>query len=84
MENSYLQTVMALANAIEAKDPYTKGLQRGWQPWSSKIADFFKLSEQEKEHLNFASLLHDIGKIGISKEILWKHCSLDGCAKRKR
>lgn len=79
MENSYLQTVMALANAIEAKDPYTKGHTERVATLSGKIADFFKLSEQEKEHLNFASLLHDIGKIGISKEILWKHCSLDEC-----
>ena len=79
METSYLQTVMALANAIEAKDPYTKGHTERVATLSGKIADFFRLSEQEKEHLNFASLLHDIGKIGISKDILWKHCSLDEC-----
>ncbi|RJQ41399.1 MAG: HD domain-containing protein [Nitrospiraceae bacterium] len=79
METSYLQTVMALANAIEAKDPYTKGHTERVASLSNKIAGFFKLSEQEKEHLNFASLLHDIGKIGISKDILWKHCSLDEC-----
>lgn len=79
METSYLQTVMALANAIEAKDPYTKGHTERVANLSGKIAGFFKLSEQEKEHLNFAALLHDIGKIGISKDILWKHCSLDEC-----
>jgi len=79
MEDSYLQTVMALANAIEAKDPYTKGHSERVDALSGKIADLFNLSGQEKEHLKFASLLHDIGKIGISKEILWKHCSLDEC-----
>ncbi|MDP2277817.1 MAG: HD domain-containing protein, partial [Nitrospirota bacterium] len=79
MENSYLQTVMALANAIEAKDPYTKGHTERVANLSIKIADFFKLTKQEKEHLTFAALLHDIGKIGISKEILWKHCGLDEC-----
>jgi len=79
METSYLQTVMALANAIEAKDPYTKGHTERVANLSSKIAGFFKLSEQEKEHLNFAALLHDIGKIGINREILWKHCSLNEC-----
>jgi HD-GYP domain-containing protein (c-di-GMP phosphodiesterase class II) len=79
MENSYLQTVMALANAIEAKDPYTKGHTERVAALSNKIAASFNLSEQEKEHLNFASLLHDIGKIGINRDILWKHCSLDEC-----
>jgi len=79
IETSYLQTVMALANAIEAKDPYTKGHTERVATVSNKIAEFLKLSEQEKEHLNFAALLHDIGKIGISKDILWKHCSLDEC-----
>ncbi|MEK7789341.1 MAG: HD-GYP domain-containing protein, partial [Planctomycetota bacterium] len=79
METSYLQTVMALANAIEAKDPYTKGHTERVANLSGKIADFFKLSEQEKEHLNFAALLHDIGKIGINRDILWKHSSLDEC-----
>lgn len=79
MENSYLQTVMALANAIEAKDPYTKGHTERVADISNKIAEALNLSKQEKEHLKFAALLHDIGKIGISKDILWKHCSLDEC-----
>lgn len=79
IETSYLQTVMALANAIEAKDPYTKGHTERVAAVSVKIADSLNLSEQEKDHLSFAALLHDIGKIGISKEILWKHCSLDEC-----
>ena len=47
-KNSYLQTVMALANAIEAKDPYTKGHTERVAALSSKIAASFKLSEQEK------------------------------------
>lgn len=79
MGNSYLQTVMALANAIEAKDPYTKGHTERVASLSIKIADFFNLSKQEKEHLTFAALLHDIGKIGINRDILWKHCGLDEC-----
>lgn len=79
MENSYLQTVMALANAIEAKDPYTKGHTERVADISNKIAEALNLSKQEKEHLKFAALLHDIGKIGISKDILWKRCSLDEC-----
>jgi HD-GYP domain-containing protein (c-di-GMP phosphodiesterase class II) len=77
MEGSYLQTVMALANAIEAQDPYTKGHSERMAELSDKIAVAFDLSKQEREHLKFAALLHDVGKIGIGKDILWKDCSLD-------
>jgi putative nucleotidyltransferase with HDIG domain len=79
IEKSYLQTVMAFANAIEAKDPYTKGHTERVADLCIKMADNLNLSQQEKEHLKFAALLHDIGKIGISKDIIWKHCSLDEC-----
>ena len=79
MENSYLQTVMALTNAIEAKDPYTKGHTERVASLSGKVAASFKLSEQEKGYLDFAALLHDIGKISINRDILWKDCSLDEC-----
>ncbi len=79
VETSYLQTVKALANAIEAKDPYTKGHTERVADLSMKIAYAFNLSKQEREHLKFAAILHDVGKIGISREILWKHCSLDEC-----
>ena len=79
IDRSYLQTVGALANAIEAKDPYTKGHSERVANLSVKIATALGLSGQEKEHLNFAALLHDVGKIGINRDILWKHCSLDEC-----
>jgi putative nucleotidyltransferase with HDIG domain len=79
IDRSYLQTVGALANAIEAKDPYTKGHSERVADLSIKMADALGLSAQEKEHLNFAALLHDVGKIGINRDILWKHCSLDEC-----
>jgi putative nucleotidyltransferase with HDIG domain len=77
IERSYLQTVGALANAIEAKDPYTKGHSERVANLSIKMADALGLSGQEKEHLNFAALLHDVGKIGINRDILRKNCALD-------
>jgi putative nucleotidyltransferase with HDIG domain len=83
MEQSYLQTVTALENAIEAKDPYTKGHSKRVADVSVMIAEVLNLSEQEKEHLRFAALLHDVGKIGISKDLLWKRCSLDECEEQE-
>ena len=72
LETSYLQIVMALANAVEAKDPYTRGHSERVAFHSIQIAMALNLTKQEKEHLSFAAILHDIGKIGTNIEILNK------------
>ncbi|MBI5635165.1 MAG: HD domain-containing protein [Nitrospirae bacterium] len=77
VETSYLQTVTALANAIEAKDPYTGGHSERVAALSMKVAEAMGLSTQEKEHLRFAAALHDVGKIGIGRELLRKNGCLD-------
>lgn len=77
VETSYFQTVMALANAVEAKDPYTRGHSERVADLCMKAADALRLSKQEKEHLRFAAILHDVGKIGISRELLRKKSHLD-------
>lgn len=77
VEISYFQTVMALANAIEAKDPYTRGHSERVADLSMKAAEALNLSKQEKEHLRFAAILHDVGKIGISVSLLRKDRGLE-------
>lgn len=72
LETSYLQIVMALANAVEAKDPYTRGHSERVAFHSIQIAMALKLTKQEKEQLSFAAVLHDIGKIGTNIELLHK------------
>lgn len=72
MENSYFQTVIALSNAIEAKDPYTKGHSERVAELCAKVAEAMNLGRQDKEHLRFAAILHDIGKIGVGRELLSK------------
>ena len=79
VESSYLATILAIANALEAKDPYTRGHSERVAKLCIELGDALGLSEQEKEHLKFAAILHDVGKIGISRELLSKHCSLDEC-----
>jgi putative nucleotidyltransferase with HDIG domain len=71
-ENSYFETVRALANAIEEKDSYTGGHCERVMKYSMMIADELGLTIQEQNDLKFGSILHDIGKIGISEAILNK------------
>ncbi len=77
IEQSYLQTVMAFANAVEAKDYYTRGHSERVAEMSMKIGDAMNLSKQEKDCLRFASILHDVGKISLSVIILRKDSWLD-------
>lgn len=79
VEKSFFATILAIANALEAKDPYTRGHSERVARICSEIADVLGLSRQEKEHLNFAAILHDVGKIGVRKDLLTKHCGLDEC-----
>ena len=71
-EQAYFETIAALAMAVEAKDPYTKGHSRRVSDYSVKLAKKFDLSDKEIEILKQAAMLHDIGKIGIADAILRK------------
>jgi putative nucleotidyltransferase with HDIG domain len=70
--SSYFETVRALANAIDEKDSYTGGHCERVMAYSTIIATELGLSQQELDDLRFGSILHDIGKIGISEYILNK------------
>ncbi len=68
----FAQTTEALANAIDAKDTYTRGHSTRVAFYSQKIAKEAGLSEEECKEVYFAALLHDIGKIGIRHDIINK------------
>ena len=72
IQYGYLQTVMSLANSIEAKDPYTRGHCQRVMEISCELGRAMGLNEDEIEDLRYAAILHDIGKIGISASILNK------------
>ncbi|MBN2705033.1 MAG: response regulator [Deltaproteobacteria bacterium] len=65
-----LDTVMALAEAIELKDHYTKGHCSRVRDYSLQMALALNLSSEFCRDLVYASLLHDCGKIGVSETIL--------------
>lgn len=72
VKRDYINTVYALAAAVDAKDHYTHGHSTTVMKYSMKIAEAMGLSDEDVETIKFAGLLHDIGKIGISENIINK------------
>ena len=76
MRKMYLDTIRALAAAIDAKDPYTKGHSERVAEMSVALTIELNLPGRDIENIEYAALLHDIGKIGIADNILGKNSSL--------
>ncbi len=77
LQQSFLQTIAALAAAVDAKDPYTGGHSQRTTELAATIAQKLGLSGEEIEVIRYAGLLHDVGKIGINEQILGKPGSLN-------
>jgi putative nucleotidyltransferase with HDIG domain len=77
LQQSFIQTIATLAAAVEAKDPYTGGHSQGTMELAAAIAQDVGLNDEEVELIRYACLLHDVGKIGISEQILGKPGPLD-------
>lgn len=72
LKKAHLDSVKVLAEAIDAKDPYTRGHSDRVTRMSLKIAFQYGFTEERLESLEYGALLHDIGKIGIKDEVLQK------------
>jgi diguanylate cyclase (GGDEF)-like protein len=72
LERSFVSTVEALANALEANDEYTSSHARWITDLALRVGRELGLGERELKRLELSALLHDIGKIGIPSEILSK------------
>ncbi len=70
MNELFISTFMALAEAMEAKDAYTRGHTRRVTELSEVIAEEMELSAGEVLEVRRAAMLHDIGKIGLPDKIL--------------
>ena len=68
----YLNTVKALAAAIDAKDPYTHGHSFRVAKFSLAISEQLRLDDASKSDLEIAAYMHDLGKIGVRGEVLGK------------
>ena len=72
VQEAYLATVRALAAAVDAKDPYTRGHSDGVAAYALQIGEALDFTPEQMIALEMAAYLHDIGKIGISEDILLK------------
>lgn len=78
IDRHVISSIEALVRALEARDSYTRGHSDRVNKYSMAIGRQLGLSEHDLKILDDASLLHDIGKIGVYDRILLKPNSLDG------
>jgi putative nucleotidyltransferase with HDIG domain len=71
------QTIGALANAVDARDRYTRGHSNRVSHIAEAMCRVMKLPESEIERIKWAGLLHDVGKIGVRDNVLLKPGPLD-------
>jgi HD-GYP domain-containing protein (c-di-GMP phosphodiesterase class II) len=76
-EKMFFDSVQALADAIERRDPYTHGHIKRVVEYSTAIAKYLNLDSEQNYCLKIAAVLHDIGKIAIDDAILRKPAPLD-------
>ena len=71
-ERSYVETIAALAVAVEERDVYTHGHLERVAGFAVRIAEAMKMDPKSIQTLRDAAFLHDVGKIGIEDSILLK------------
>ncbi|NQS99891.1 MAG: GAF domain-containing protein, partial [Candidatus Omnitrophica bacterium] len=74
---NYMGAIRFLVNALDAKDSYTVGHSERVAELTLKIAMQMRLSEVQKDILQYASYLHDLGKVNININILRKPAKLN-------
>ncbi|MBE9501531.1 MAG: diguanylate cyclase [Dehalococcoidia bacterium] len=77
LEAASLNTIYALAAAVDARDHYTYGHSRNVSKHAVAIGKALGLSRRKLQRLRIAALLHDIGKIGLSDSMIRKPGPLD-------
>ncbi len=72
LQRAYVSTVSILADAVEAKDPYTHGHCEMASRFARLVAQELGLPPHEQALVCYSALLHDVGKIGVSDGVLNK------------
>ena len=72
----FMGSIRMLANAIDEKDPYTRGHSERVAYYSACVAKHLKMSPEEVERVHLSGIIHDVGKIGIEDKILRKAAAL--------
>jgi putative nucleotidyltransferase with HDIG domain len=76
LERGYIDTLRSLASAVDAKDPYTHGHALRVAELSVAIGKELGLDAEQLRSLEYAGVLHDIGKLGVPEAILHKRAKL--------
>lgn len=76
LEDAFLGTIRSLADAIDAKDPSTRGHSDWVSKYAVMISRQLEMEDEEVEMIKYSGYLHDVGKIGISDKILGKPSQL--------
>ena len=76
LKKAYVGVIEILSKYLESSDRYTKGHSLRVADYASEIAKALELPKTEVENIRVAGLLHDIGKIEISSELITKAASL--------
>lgn len=77
LSSAYRGTAMLLGDVVEADDAYTGSHSRGVVGLSLAVSDRLGLDHRQRRNVEFAALLHDVGKIAVPKEIINKAGPLD-------
>ena len=72
----FLGSIRMLANAIDEKDPYTRGHSDRVAYYSACTAKHLGMSPEDVERVHLSGIIHDVGKIGIEDKILRKASAL--------
>jgi putative nucleotidyltransferase with HDIG domain len=72
----FINSIRALTQAIDAKDPYTRGHSERVATYAESIAAEMGLPPDEVERVKLSGLLHDVGKIGVDDRIIRKPTAL--------
>jgi ribonuclease P protein subunit RPR2 len=76
LRRSYMATVRALSNAVEARDAYTGKHAERVAAYGIELAGAAGLDIADSPQIEFGFLLHDVGKVGVPDAILFKTSSL--------
>jgi HD-GYP domain-containing protein (c-di-GMP phosphodiesterase class II) len=76
LNRAYRGTVMLLSDVLEHEDEYTADHSRSVVDLVNAVADELDIDPEARQELEFAAMLHDVGKISIPKEILHKPAAL--------
>ncbi len=77
LRTAYVQTLRTLAEAVDAKDAYTRGHSERVGVYASKVGRELGLPKDLIERIYIAGLLHDVGKIGVPDAVIQKPGHLD-------